>query len=612
MKHTPYHLLFVGMLLIAGMLGACSSDEITDDSYYTFTGETVASYCSSRPETFSIFSRIVEEAELKALLSTYGHYTAFIPTDSAFNVYFRESGVSLDTMSSASKADIVYNHIIRSTSIEYTTNDFSQGALSTPNMNNRYMVISYGESSEDSEHPEIFVNKSARIVNEDVELHNGIVHVLDRVLVPSDETLGTLLSTLADESIFAEAFRLTHLDDSIAESYDMSFTSPYSTEYVTILGYSMKPVQQKKLGYTIFAESNEVMASAGIKSVDDLVSYAENYYGTEDCGDYTSRRNALNRFISYHMLDRMMSTNAFVYSGPQTVATAMGQRYEYYETMLENRLMEIKAGNCINQLSDGTYVGIDESNSNVSGMNGYVHVLSNMLVYDENNMVSDVLNKRLRFDAYSIPPELTNNNVRWQLTELDGYGMTVAPNFCGKHFWFNDDTKFIMWASNGWNDYQADEMSLRGWYDFTFRLPPMPPGTYEIRLGYSVREWGGIAQLFIDGQIVGIPVDFKTTGDNPTIGWVKDSETKDNGEENDKAMRNRGYMKGPASVINSIYANILRDDASCLRKIIGTYTWQEYGAHYFRAKNVETEDGEFHLDYFEIVPTSYIEQEDKN
>ncbi len=127
-----------------------------------------------------------------------------------------------------------------------------------------------------------------------------------------------------------------------------------------------------------------------------------------------------------------------------------------------------------------------------------------------------------------------------------------------------------------------------------------------------MRAWGGIAQIFIDDKIVGIPVDFRTDGENPSIGWIKDSETKDNGEENDKAMRNRGYMKGPASVINSGWSAIMRDNRTCLRKIIGTYTWQDYGAHYFRAKNVESENGEFHLDYFEIVPTSYIDKEDKN
>lgn len=88
----------------------------------------------------------------------------------------------------------------------------------------------------------------------------------------------------------------------------------------------------------------------------------------------------------------------------------------------------------------------------------------------------------------------------------------------------------------------------------------------------AIRHAIGVAlrQVFVDGKIIGIPVDFATKADDPKIGWVKDSQTTDNGKENDKAMRNRGYMKGPASVINFGYQTTLRDNKGCLRKILDT------------------------------------------
>ncbi len=602
----------VAILLAALLVSSCNSDDVTNDSYYTFTGESVATFCENRPSNFSVFSQIITEAGLSPLLSTYGHYTAFIPTDEAYKEFFAETGLSLESMTQAEKADMVYNHIIRSTTIDYMTKDFSSGALATPNMNNRYMVISYEQAEEDGQ-TQIFVNKNSRLLNYDIELHNGVVHVVDKVLVPSDETLGSLLNTVDECSLFAEALELTHMTDSMAESYDMNYISPYSSEFVIVRGYTMKPLQQKKLGYTLFVEPDEVLNAAGINNLDQLVAYAENFYGTEDRGDYTSRRNALNKFVSYHILDRQMSTNALIYSGPFTTTNAMDKRHEYYETMLQYRLMEIKAGNKINTLADGTHVAIDESRSNISGMNGFIHILKNILVYDEDNMRNDVLNKRIRIDAYAIPPQLTNNNIRWQLNHLDGFGgFTMSPDYCGDHFKLNDESDFIMWSSEGWSNYQADEMSIRGWYDFTLRLPPVPPGTYEIRLGYTARPWGGIAQIFVDGDIVGIPANFNATGDSPAIGWVADAETRDNGDENDKMMRNRGYMKAPNSIYVPNGGKVLRDHIGALRKIIGQFTWQEYGPHYFRAKNVESEAGEFHLDYFELVPTSYLDEEGKD
>ena len=49
---------------VGGGLGltSCDSDTLSGDSYYTFTGETVASYIENRPDSFSVFTQIVKEA----------------------------------------------------------------------------------------------------------------------------------------------------------------------------------------------------------------------------------------------------------------------------------------------------------------------------------------------------------------------------------------------------------------------------------------------------------------------------------------------------------------------------------------------------------------------
>jgi hypothetical protein len=81
-------------------------------------------------------------------------------------------------------------------------------------------------------------------------------------------------------------------------------------------------------------------------------------------------------------------------------------------------------------------------------------------------------------------------------------------------------------------------------------------------------------------------------------------------KEIDKAMRNRGYMKGPASAINYYYNSVLRNDQAYLRVIIGNLNVQEYGAHYLRAKNVLSPGNEYNGDLIELVPVSLIEYED--
>ena len=69
-----------------------------------------------------------------------------------------------------------------------------------------------------------------------------------------------------------------------------------------------------------------------------------------------------------------------------------------------------------------------------------------------------------------------------------------------------------------------------------------------MRIGYNSGGTRGMGQMYVDGNIAGTPVDLRINGDDPRVGWVKDSETNDDGVENDKMMRNRGYMKAPEAL----------------------------------------------------------------
>ncbi len=87
-------------------------------------------------------------------------------------------------------------------------------------------------------------------------------------------------------------------------------------------------------------------------------------------------------------------------------------------------------------------------------------------------------------------------------------------------------------------------------YDFEVTTPPVPVGTYEVRFGYQSNGRRGVAQFYVDGIPCGVPVNLNTGGTDIGIGYVKPDpgNTEDPyGYDNDKVMRNRGYMKGPGS-----------------------------------------------------------------
>ena len=587
---------------------ACDSDNIEDEAMYTFTGETVASFCQNTPE-LTLFYQMMTDCGSDALLSIYGHFTCFPPTNAAIEEWLEEQGRQYADLSDADKQKIVYSATIRNNSKEFMTTDFTDNATSLLSLQDRTISISYVTNEENQR--EIIVNKVARIISADNEVHNGVVHVVDHVIEPSEMTYQQRLNENRSFSVFAKAFAASGFDEVMNELYDPNYHGVEGSDW-----------EYCKMGWTLFAEPDDVLKEAGLTLNSDtlasLEAFASQWYGNADLGNYTSEENPLHKFVAYHILNRQMNTSSFVYTGFACAATYRSKAYEYYETMLPYRLMEIKAGPEINRQKNGTSVRLDEPNSNIETANGYIHTLQNLLVYDEHTMTSDVLHKRIRFDFYAVPPQLTNNNIRWNWDFLSS-AQSIPSDFCGEYFEYNTGSRLTMWASDGWTNYQSDEMLISGpMYDFTLQMLPVPPGNYEIRLGYRAESWRGIAQLFIDGQIVGIPVDL-TIGhagaeNDPRIGYVHDADTNDDGVENDKMMRNHGYMKAPTSMYTGQEGGkTLRDMSACLRIIIGQFNFQEYGHHTFRAKNMDDKGGgrEFHADYLEYIPIDLIRDEDR-
>lgn len=604
---TKKHVFGAWLFSIALLCASCNSDNLKDEAMYTFTGETVASFCKNTPQ-LSMFYDMMEACGAVRLMSIYGHYTCFPPTNQAIETYLAEHGMTWEEMPREVMQKIVYSCTIRNEMQEFGTTDFVEGSLSSPSLADRFIIISFRNNELGQR--EILVNKTSVIESPDNEVHNGVVHVVDRVIEPSEENFLQVLSAHGSFDIWARIYEASGLDVGMNALYDES--------YVPMEGSAF---EKCKLGWTMFCEPDSVLLAEGLRLSGDTLAavetFARRWYGNEELGNYRHESNPLNKFVAYHILNRQMSTSSFIYTGFTTAASYKTKSYEYYETMLRHRLMEIKAGNLINTQKDGRSVTLDEASSNIDVANGFIHSLENLLVYDEEIMVSDVLHKRIRFDFYSIPPQLTNNNIRWQL--LGSTGTTVSSDFCGEYFWYNTGSTLTLWASDDWTNYQADEMLISGpMYDFKLRMLPVPPGNYEIRLGYRAEAWRGIAQLFIDGQIAGIPVDltigYNGAQNDPRIGYVHDEDTRDNGVENDKIMRNHGYMKAP----NSIYTGqeggkTLRDMSACLRIIIGQYSFDEYGPHEFRAKNMDDKGGgrEFHADYLEYIPVDMLRDEDR-
>lgn len=630
-KHTIF--LLVITFITAFSLNSCyDSDEVDDID--VFRGETMGEYLQATTE-FSEFYTLLEKTNISGLLFSYGEYTCFAPTNEAMTTFYKsQNKSSLDDFSEADLKRMAYNHLISGKKVMYV--NFVEGRLPWLAMSETYIAINFIENG-------IFINGVSEISQKDISVHNGVVHKIEEVLNPTRTGIVEEISEKERYSLFYEALAATHLDALLLKEKDDSYDPSLWESMVEATPdkgywyYEELPLS-KKYGYTVFVESNETYANNTIYNLEDLKIYAANIYDElypddKEITDLTDRKNSLNRFIAYHLVEKELTYSYLIdaYDTDHMLKTI--DMYEYIETLCPNTLIEVKKSrlsslNYINYVRETTsFNRVSEEYRDMRASNGVFHEMEDILVYSK-SVHDELSTKRLRFDSSSFFPELTNNNMRGQGTKLyydpkdpetvQNINYILPPGYL-ERVTMSEQTKMqYLTACAAFANYQGDEIFLYAstgkLYDFSIETPPVPEGTYEIRFGYLTNGKRGVAQLYIDNIPAGVPLNLNPNGTDVSIGWQAVSTTDPNGFENDKMMRNLGYMKAPASFKAadsrwySTAAASARGSNQVLRKILGTYEFHEAGHHVLTVKGLSP--GEFMFDYLEFIPTSALESED--
>ncbi len=631
-----YTILSASVMLL--ILNSCV-EELKTENFYTFTGETITDYVENR-ESLSMFKGIMERTSepcMANLLDAYGQYTCFVPNNDAIKEYLESRGLTDVSQLSVGECDtIARNHVVK---VAYLTTDMPEGTLGRPNMNDRYIQVTVDSG-------DIYVNKDAAIILRDEEVENGVVHVLNKVLQHSNAMIVDMLEQDSRISLFNEAVKLTGFDNMLSEYIDLEFEKVRRDDG---MGDGTDRTGQPKyypnaryLGYTGFIETNEVFAKAGIdtSSIDGLIAYAKDIYEASFPNDidqyeedeYTNPKHPLYRFVAYHFLDRKINTDKMT-----TYFHIVQNTYDavdFYETMCKGTIVKVSRGgktggqtrlNRRKGKSHGRSYSIDGvpviEQEMYDGSNGIYYLIDEPLVYSKDVVMDVVLKDRMRFDAATLMPELATNNIfrNGDGTENAGTrGLAYQiPNTM--EYSYVENLKIYQEAIvyyqcpvvNFWCWY-ADEIIAEGSYDFAIKLPPVPSGTYEVRYGYVPMGHRGVVQVYLEWDNVskpcGIPIDLTEDGTSPKIGWVSDydGDTKKDEEELlkiDKAMHNRGYMKGPETQAeNWSKDRLARDQSNHLRRIVATEYLENGKDYYIRFRAVDEEAEEFMFDYLELCP----------
>jgi len=658
--------MVMAMMMAMFLFNSCLEEQ-APGTYYTFTGQTVADFLEQdENERFSDFIEVLKRARRYGELDTYGEYTCFAPTNDAFAAYLEDKGLqSVDDLSDEDCDTISRTHIIKAL---FYMSDMTEGALPQVNLLDRFLTLSYdsAEVEEGRFRLRNCINKNSHIIQLDDTVQNGVVQVIDSVIKVAGDYIYDVLDDTPEASIFFQALKQCRLEDSLKLWQDYDYTCSYDSVYEGLDGqgggstYHVYYWGARKTCWTILVEPDSVYKKEGINDFDDLLAYAIKVYDTDalpefrmsyDPDSLQQRSHPLNRFVSYHILPfQVASESNFNYRSDiinSRCKLNLIDPEDYFSTYLPNSLIRFSTvktsgldekGVYINRRSLGgsrdgeiekpyvrgikVYTTDQMKNVDNEGCNGFFHYIDGILTYD-NDTRTDVLSRRMRIDCCTLSPDFITSGARQRppVSGNEGIGFKQPLNFKS----YNSD--YMMWVrsavTSNWS-YEGDGLDIMGNFDIMVKLPPVPfNGTYELRLSYRGYSGCGVVQNYVGTDPsslnpCGIPTDLRiSAADNYNIGWVSDEELMEQGGEeailaHDKAMHNRGYMKGPDSHTNGTDA--MRDLSTMARRIVTTDYFYSNKTYYLRMKLVsDNPTAEMNFDYMEWCPKNiYDFNEDKH
>jgi uncharacterized surface protein with fasciclin (FAS1) repeats len=493
--------LMLCLVLLVGLWG-CIKENLVHN---TTTDTNITAYLEKYPEQFSQLREILEITGTATFLNAYGAYTLFAPTNDAINAYLQEIGkTSLDQVGADELKDLIRFHLLSDTIRSKT---FTDGKLPSLTMYGQYLIT--GAKNVDGI-TKIVINRQANIIQSDVTVGNGIIHVIDAVLQPAKFSVAQLAENDTRYSIFTQALKETGFYDTL-----------------NILPSDNPDAKRKFL--TLLAETDSVLQVAGFNTYADLKA---KYCDTDDP---TNVLDSLHKFVAYHIIYEAKYIADIATSQSQTTLAPL--------EVITSSLI----GTTI-LLNDIVFLGVhepgaplDRAKSDNSATNGVLNSVKQHFTLKVRKPV------RVDFDVAD-QPEIRKMtaifrkpgtsfgwtkaagdpfvDIDWQ----DGamlFGPTYTCNLTSnttKYFLYND---MLMLPTGGPNRVL--------WWEF--RTPLIVRGKYKVWIGYRNQKQSGsslnVNQISVDGVVLPKLLEFTvvrpvgTDAELEAQGWKQYSENAD-------------------------------------------------------------------------------------
>jgi transforming growth factor-beta-induced protein len=296
------------MLLFSFVTISCNDD---DEPMSTEPTQSIVALAQGNANLTSLVAALTKFPDLVTTLSGPGTFTVFAPTNDAFAALLTAVGqTSLNDIPEDVLREVLEYHVIASAAVKST--QLTNGPVET--------VL--GEDITVSVTGGVKLNGTVNVVAADVSATNGVVHVVDAVLVPP--SIVPIVGTIVAPAYFNKNF--TTLIAAVKAA------SPSVLQ--TLLNSTNK---------TLFAPTNAAFTAAGITTLPDQAT--------------------LDAVLTYHVINNAEVKAADIANGSSSAATLNGNIY----------LSKGTAGVFINGTTKVTATDIE-------GSNGVVHVIDRTLL----------------------------------------------------------------------------------------------------------------------------------------------------------------------------------------------------------------------------------------
>lgn len=478
---------FLGLLL---MLGIQSCEEVstkfeTEDSYVP-----ISTYLYDNQEIYSNYISIMEAGKLTDALGSYNpngeSYTLFLPSDEAFDRFYEDSEEynNIDDLLADTETVFAMSryHVIN---IMVFSNDFPLGALPDTSLTGDLLTIAY-IAGEDSTYYK--VNSEALVEKEDLQMTNGVVHVIDEVLIPITYSGYDWLVANEDYSIIADLMELTALKDSLG------------TVRMNEFG------EEEKNSYSLLVEADSIFSKSEIYSVDDLV---DKYSDGET--NYTDPSNNLWQFAAYHVMseaifladlkvDENGSPKPFNYNTFASLPVQITSGFDITINEGVEVFDSIPKGDGWEYID---YLEIMVSESNIQTKNGPIHLVNRVMELFKPGRTQRT------FEFYEDPQiKAIMNNPRLYIFNNKDMKDFIYLSWSG--------LEQLNWVKSGSSFERAsnqDYIYVDGDFSITYEIPQVLPGRYGFQIrANSADSKNSTIQVFLDGKRIGSNINLTTGG----------------------------------------------------------------------------------------------------